>query len=310
MDRAAGAQQSASGVVPLSAPIADAPPPMRDGPEHRDDPRLRQTNEACAEGVERVRVVVISLSGSPRRRRVAEQMADTQLQWTFFDALRDLQSGQPVYDESRALRYWGRPLTPSEIGCAASHIAVLTAVSQQAEGEWTVVIEDDVFLDPAFDVTKAIRMCELAGLGYLRLYGRHLASPVHVVWLGQRELVRFKRAPMGTQAYLISPMAARNFLGSFRHLDRPIDWEMDRFWANGLTTYALFPFPCIELSLTSSVTKYAARSRRPSKADRGFWCLWKSWQWLKRGSANIALHFKDRQLKAILSPAPDKCRFG
>jgi GR25 family glycosyltransferase involved in LPS biosynthesis len=131
-----------------------------------------------------------------------------------------------------------------------------------------------------------------------------------VTWLGQRELVRFKRAPMGTQAYLISPAAARHFIRSFRHLDRPIDWEMDRFWANGLTSYAIFPFPCIELSLASSVVKYATGLRRPSAADRGFWCLWKSWQWLRRGCANTALRFKDRQLKAAFSAMRDKCHFN
>lgn len=268
----------------------------RGEPDRRDGSSLHEASEGQAELAERVRVVVISLADSPRRERITRQLATAQMQWSFFDALRNLQVGQPGYEESRALRYWGRPLTPSEIGCAASHIAVLEAVSQRSEGEWTVVMEDDVFLDPAFDVARAAKFCKLAGIGYLRFYAKHLASPVHVAWLGRRELVRFKRAPMGTQAYLVSPKAARQFLRSLRFVDRPIDWEMDRFWANGLLNYAICPFPCIELNVGSSVSKRPSGAS-PGVADRLVWVAWKLYQRTLRTLHNLCLRRNDASIR-------------
>jgi GR25 family glycosyltransferase involved in LPS biosynthesis len=280
-----------------------------DGLDCRGDFRLLETKADHADVAERVCIVVISLAGSPRRKRIAEQMAGMPLPWSFFDAQRALHDDQPAYDTGRALRYWGRPLTQSEIGCAASHLAVLKAASQKAEGEWTLVIEDDVLLDPAFDFAGAARICKIAGLQYLRLYARHLAKPVHVIWLGQRELVRFKRAPMGTQAYLISPDAARNFLRSFRRLDRPIDWEMDRFWANGLLNYAIFPFPCLELGLASSVAKIPSSGATPGAVDRLVWVAWKLYQRTLRTVHNIYLRRSDASIRKVYASQEEMPEF-
>ena len=170
-------------------------------------------------------------------------------------------------------------------------------------------------LDTGFDYRSLVRVCETAGIAYLRLYARHLAAHRHVAWLDQRELVRFERAPMGTQAYLISSRGARRFIDSVATINRPVDWEMDRFWANGLYNYALFPFPCLELTLPSSIAKAAESVRAPTMIDKAAWFAWKSKEYALRLSENVRLRQSDRRIRARLagitalhSPIPETIR--
>jgi GR25 family glycosyltransferase involved in LPS biosynthesis len=247
-------------------------------------------------------IVVISLAGSLRRERASADLGLLDIPWTFFDALRVPAEGLPAYDEARAIRFWGRGLSKAEVGCAASHMSVMARLAASGTDEsWTLVVEDDVVLDTGFDFRSLPDMCKAAEIGYLRLYARHMARCKHVAWLDQRELIRFERAPMGTQAYLISSRAARGFIGSVTAISRPVDWEMDRFWANGLYNYALFPFPCLELTLPSSIAKAAESVRAPTTIDRAAWFAWKSKESALRLSENIRLRQSDRRIRARLA---------
>jgi GR25 family glycosyltransferase involved in LPS biosynthesis len=251
-----------------------------------------------------LKIAVISLAGSPRRARASANLDLLDIPWTFFDALCAPLNGFPQYDEALAIRRWGRGLSRTEIGCAASHMGIMAQLAaSDADDAWTLVVEDDVVLDLGFSFRSLPDICEVAGIGYLRLYGRHMAPCRHVAWLDQRELVRFERAPMGTQAYLISTGAARRFIDSVTAIHRPIDWEMDRFWANGLYNYALFPFPCLELTTKSSIAKVADAACEPNSVDRAAWFAWKSKEYLLRLSENIRLRQSDRRIRARLAAA-------
>ncbi|WGD50662.1 glycosyltransferase family 25 protein [Bradyrhizobium sp. CB1650] len=249
-----------------------------------------------------LRIVAISLADSPRRERAAANLDSLDIPWTFFDALRVPADGLPQYDEALAVRFWGRGLSRAEIGCAASHMSVMAKLAaSESDASWTLVVEDDVVLDAGFSFRSLPDICKAADIGYLRLYGRHMAPCRHVAWLDQRELVRFERAPMGTQAYLISSRAAGRFIDSVTTIHRPVDWEMDRFWANGLYNYALFPFPCLELTLASSIAKAAESVREPTAIDRAAWFAWKSKEYVLRLSENIRLGRSDRRIRARLA---------
>lgn len=249
-----------------------------------------------------LRIVVISLAGSPRRERAATNLNSLGIPWTFFDALRVPAEGLPQYDEALAIRFWGRGLSRAEIGCAASHMSIMAQLAaSDADASWTLVVEDDVVLDAGFSFRSLPDICKAVDIGYLRLYGRHMAPSKHVAWLDQRELVRFERAPMGTQAYLISGRAARRFIDSVTTIHRPVDWEMDRFWANGLHNYALFPFPCLELTLASSIAKAAESTREPTAVDRAVWFAWKSKEYVLRLSENIRLRQSDKRIRTRLA---------
>jgi GR25 family glycosyltransferase involved in LPS biosynthesis len=243
-------------------------------------------------------IVVISLAGSLRRERASANLNLIDIPWTFFDALRAPANGLPPYDEALAVRFWGRGLSKAEIGCAASHMSVLAKLAESdTDDSWTLVVEDDVVLDAGFNFRSLLDVCKAADIGYLRLYARHVARCKHVAWLDQRELIRFERAPMGTQAYLISGRAARRFIESVTTISRPVDWEMDRFWANGLYNYALFPFPCLELTLPSSIAKAADSVRTPTMIDRAAWLAWKSKEYVLRCSENVRLRQSDKRIR-------------
>jgi GR25 family glycosyltransferase involved in LPS biosynthesis len=238
-------------------------------------------------------LVVISFPDSARRDRIRANLEPLSIPWEFFDARREPRDDQPHYNSTESVRFWGRGLSKSEIGCAASHLDILMELAKSRHEKWLLVIEDDVALDPSFDYKALVHLCKTSSIGYLRLYARHVARSRHIVWLGQRELIRFKKAPMGTQAYLISSQQARSFVQTVRTISRPIDWEMDRFWANGLYNYALFPFPCLELGSGSSVRKQPELDTRPSAYDRIVWFFWKSKEALRRLLMNIYLRRQD-----------------
>ncbi|WOH57336.1 glycosyltransferase family 25 protein [Bradyrhizobium sp. BWC-3-1] len=249
-------------------------------------------------------VTIISFADSPRRERVTANLMALGLAWTYFDALREPPAHLPQYDEAQSVRFWGRSLSPGEIGCAASHLAVLSELAASPKEIWTLVLEDDVALDPGFDFKALLTLCKTGEIGFLRLYARHAPSLRNVTWLGQRELIRFKRAPMGTQAYLISSRDARSFVNSVEAISRPIDWEMDRFWHNGLANYALFPFPCIELTTGSLIKKHVQSNRRPSPIDRFAWFAWKSKEALRRLLANLRLRHRDKKIRKAFQQHP------
>src|SRR5471030_986932 len=106
---------------------------------------------------------------------------------------------------------------------------------------------------------------------------------------------------MGTQAYLISATAAQGFINGVRILNRPIDWEMDRFWAAGLNIYALFPFPCFELALPSSIAKAPESTKEPRVFDRIVWFTRKSKEYIRRVFMNIYLRQRDKRIRNNLS---------
>jgi GR25 family glycosyltransferase involved in LPS biosynthesis len=243
---------------------------------------------------------VISLPNSPRRLMASESLGRTMLSWCFFDALTSEQGCGMHYDERRAWEQWGRPLTGSEIGCAASHIAVMRRIVDD-NSEWALVLEDDLYIDPSFDFLGLPGLCSKLGLLYLRLYARSMAGPKHVGWVDQREILRFRRSPMGTQAYMISRSGAVGFLNSIDKISRPIDWEMDRYWHNGLANYAVFPFPVIEVCSASSVAKFGEHPRGRTAAQSVSRFLFRAREYSRRAIANRRLCVHDRTLRALLS---------
>jgi GR25 family glycosyltransferase involved in LPS biosynthesis len=247
-----------------------------------------------------LQIVVISLAGSSRRPRMREAMEALGLPWRFFDACTG--AGAQPYDPERSLRIWGRPMTSGEVGCAASHLAVIQQAAGDAEPGWTLVIEDDVALDPLFDIRAATALCEDLGLDYLRLYARFLAPSRTLAWLGQRQLVRFLRSPMGSQAYLISRRGAARASLRMSRIERPVDWELDRFWHNGLDNYALFPFPLIERLSPSTVSKFpAGPETRASPYQRLYRLAYRTWEYVRRDLANLRLRARDAALKRRLA---------
>lgn len=205
----------------------------------------------------RLEVVVISLSDqTDRRRRIAEVLGQRDVaQWRFFDALRaDSDAFGLKGDHDLQKLQYGRALGSSEIGCFKSHYSVLRDFVENGTTTWILVLEDDVWLDPHFDIDEVIAFAEARGLGFIRLFAKAYVSGKIIGRLSNfRQVVRFSSDPYGTQASLFSRQGARDFIESIGSINLPIDDELGRFWVHGLAPVAVFPFPAVEMSVPSNL---------------------------------------------------------
>jgi glycosyl transferase family 25 len=122
--------------------------------------------------------------------------------------------------------------------------------------------------------------------------------------LGQRYLIRFGTPPWGTQAYIVSREGAARLTQSIKSISRPVDDEFDRFWQHGLPSYALFPYPVMELESSTTIVKskldttlLPARKRLLNYWSRGS-------EKARKECANLWLTFRDRDIERRLRCEP------
>jgi glycosyl transferase family 25 len=200
----------------------------------------------------RIAVRVISLAGSDRRRRMAEQLDPLGLEWSFFDACTS-PSPALAYDPERAEQVHGRPLTQGEVGCFSSHYELWRWFAGESGADLLVILEDDLIIDPVFFARLAEARAAMGTIDYLRLYAKVPAGVRREGPFLQRHVARFSGRAYGTQAYLLTRGGARRFLHAIRRIERPIDDEMDRFWVHRLPIRAVFPFPVMEVAYGSTI---------------------------------------------------------
>ena len=189
--------------------------------------------------------------------------------WRFFDARTAAENTLP-YDPERAEVRRGYKLGPAEIGCFASHYECLREYSLSPAGsaDFMIVLEDDVATDDSYDFGALVALLNTLNIHYLKLFSRFMTRVRFLGRIGQRGLYRFVVPPYGTQAYVVSRVGARRLAHAIARIDRPIDDEMDRYWINGLPTYALFPYPVLELNVKSTIIKGFAHVRRKSLVQK------------------------------------------
>lgn len=219
----------------------------------------------------RYEIVVISLADAVDRRSAVSQnlQGRDDAAWRFFDALKadsDV-SGLTSSPERQIARY-GRQLGASEIGCFKSHYAVMQAFVREGATPWLLILEDDVWLDPAFDLTEVIDAAEQRDLKCVRLFAK-MYKPARVIGMlsGFRQLIQYKTDPYGMQAYLISKAGAAALLSSIASIDLPIDDELGRFWRHNLPPVSVFPFPAVEKAVPSNLES----DRKTHGASRVAW---------------------------------------
>jgi glycosyl transferase, family 25 len=199
-------------------------------------------------------VKVISLANSRRREEFSQAAADASLPWEYFDGY--MQIAQPLrYSAEDAIRHFGRPLTPGEIGCYTSHFKLwedfLRSPSQQL-----IVMEDDVIAD-----WKAVE--RLAGedlarrdIHILRLFSTHpfpFDFCLYRFLSPHAHLVRVRGLILGCQAYIVTRRGAEAMLNAATQVVRPIDHEMSRYWSYGVINYCISPWPVLERYGVSSI---------------------------------------------------------
>lgn len=234
-----------------------------------------------------VTIRCISLAGSDRRVRMAQQLDAIGLPWSFFDACTAAPAALP-YDPARAVAVHGRRLTAGEIGCFASHWSLWHDVAQENGPDMLLVLEDDVMLNPVF-FRHLGRIADAAEpFGYLRLYAKVPAGIRREGPFLDRHIARFSGRAYGTQAYLVSRAAARRWLRTITAIERPIDDEMDRYWAHGIPIRAVFPFPVMEIDYGSTIEPKRRTADAMPLSQRVPWEIRKGIEKLRRHMHDLA----------------------
>lgn len=147
-------------------------------------------------------VMIVSLTRSGRRERIAEVMSKHGVDFCFVDAI-DAQRFESdelarLYDDSAARSRYGWSLTRGEVACFLSHRLLWQRVV--TGGRSVIVLEDDALLDPAF-FTKVLTWREDT-----------LVRMADVVLLGQSKLSRSREA----REYLYEPLKRSSHIDGMR----------------------------------------------------------------------------------------------
>jgi glycosyl transferase family 25 len=131
-------------------------------------------------------------------------------------------------------------LTPGELGCYYSHLALWEAVELRGL-PGALVLEDDTLLDPALPDVVA-EVARLPQLDMVRLSSLNPVRGIPVFRLAEgRRLLLPTKNPSGTQAYWVSAMGARRLRHLLATPSLPIDDELDAYWRYGVCIPVLTP---------------------------------------------------------------------
>lgn len=219
-----------------------------------------------------MQLFIISLVRSTSRREEVLRNPLGDIQHQFFDAI-DASAGQHLsvsrYDEDGAIRRFGLPLLPGEVGCFASHYTLWRHCV--SIGRPIAIMEDDVTVTPHFVEAFGLAAQHIEACRFIRLAGLKERAFSTVRQLTERHsLVRFRRGPMGTQCYCLSPRGAALLLQGAERWTQPVDLYIDSFWRHGVASLAILPFEARESDEQASETTIAGREVR-----RGGWAKYR-----------------------------------
>lgn len=255
-----------------------------------------------AEIAQQLQIVVISLAGSTERREmVSARMEASAIPWRIYDASGGEDNTLP-HDPVRTLVRHGSTLTQSEIGCFLSHYRCLRDFSVgDSAYDYMLVLEDDVWIDRSFDFNRLPLILGWLDIHFLLLYSRQIGEARFLGKIGHRLLYRFVNMPFGNQAYIVSKAGAKKIVDAIRRIDRPIDKEMEMYWINGLPTYALFPYPVLEMNFKTTVDKGYAVLQKRTLSLRLRRCLFLFANMIRRTRADLSLFPRDRRILKMTS---------
>lgn len=190
--------------------------------------------------------IVISLPQSAARRAIMARALDgLGMPYAFFDGINGYALDPDTLPDYAGLRrrlFFGRDLTPGEIGCTLSHRAVLRKIVDE-NIPVALVLEDDARLaDDLPDVLRALM--KRGGWDMVRFLGRPktLKAMRDVGPLtGKYALTRAYGTPGGAYAYLVTRKAAAALLPFMQKNWQPNDMILGQTWRTRLDVYAVRP---------------------------------------------------------------------
>jgi len=188
-----------------------------------------------------------------------EAMAAQFIDWPFPVERIDAVDGRRMTDAQVAALYSPslnqkqsyQPLTPGEIGCYASHVAVWRGLLDSDERS-VAIFEDDVTLQQGLpDVLRAVETLE-TDWGMLKLMGRRREKTAEACpWIPGFRLIRYRRVPSLCCAYVINRSGAQKVLSAHVPFGRPVDIDMRYWWESGCQILGVQPYPVTLSTLAS-----------------------------------------------------------
>ena len=216
---------------------------------------------------------------------MAEQLSQVPgLDWRFFDAGRTPPASIP-YHPAAARRAIRRELTAGELGCYGSHLALWHLIAK-GNAEAAVVLEDDLLIDPGFFAELPAVVTALAAHPFVRLHAKAPTAARIIGRVAGRHVVRYRGAAIGAQGYILRREGARAWLASITAVVRPVDDEMERYWAHGIANIGLHPFPIIE-RVGPSTIEDARRGISPPRWHELAWQAHRAVESARRRLANL-----------------------
>lgn len=151
---------------------------------------------------------VISLDDSGERRALVRANLETcPVPWAFLDGSRPGDASLLTDDAAAQRARFGREMTPGEVGCFRSHMRALDAFDTDPALDWLLVMEDDVWLDPAFPYAELAGWLTTRNIGYLRLFAREWRRVVRPI---DDEFGRFWENGLDNHVLFPFPMIERH----------------------------------------------------------------------------------------------------
>jgi glycosyl transferase family 25 len=211
--------------------------------------------------------VISRACDAARRASAIATLKACGLEPSFVDAWDGRRNDPPkAYDPDKARQLVGRILTPGEIGCYMSHLAVMRTILERGL-PWAVVCEDDLQADADLaDILASLASSpESFDLVKLESVNDIARKCRRIVPLTKgRSLVRVSVASHGTAGYLITPRGAEKFLAYSETFFRPVDNALCRTWENGLDIVGVAPFPIRQDPRFSSTIEPARDVGKPA----------------------------------------------
>ena len=240
-----------------------------------------------------MQIKIINLaSQSTRWSEAGRQFAAAGLAITRHEAIEGSRmtrdEAAAYYSDSLNARQYHRPLRPGEIACYASHMSAWQALVDSGDSA-VAIFEDDVEVDDDLAAVLDAVLTVSARWDVVKLIGRDrekiLASrPL----LESRRLIRYRRVPSLTGAYLVTAEGAAKLLAHRKPFGRPIDVDMRYWWECDLGVLGVYPYP-VHVAPTGHISCIGVR--RSGDRIKKLWqqgvYSWRNWQ-ANRGGPRTA----------------------
>lgn len=201
-----------------------------------------------------------------RRANIEGWLSNTPFKFNWVPAKTGADDIDCAYSERDRLRRFGFPMSEPEIGCFLSHRECWRRVVES--NEISLILESDAVPADLSNLVESLTIIETPELvsryDLVRLAGvfpKNEKFPRTIAHVGHSNLLQFLGDPMGSAAYVVTPVGARKLLQCSQRFFVPVDVYLGCTWLHRLRVRSLRPYP-IETAYFDSVIGDRRRPRQ------------------------------------------------